>query len=156
MKSLVIYFSKFGNTKLVADAIGEVLASAGQVRAIPTDQLEAADLHGIDLVVMGSPTHRMNLPQVVRPVFGRLPKRSLRQARVAAFDTSYKMSPLLARSTAGPKLLRKLRRLGGKALAPAETFHVMESEGPLFEGEIERAKAWAGTLLERVNQQAGK
>jgi hypothetical protein len=31
----------------------------------------------------------------------------------------------------------------------------MEAEGPLFEGEIERAKAWAGTLLERSNQQAG-
>jgi flavodoxin len=155
MKSLVIYFSKFGNTKTVAEAVAEVLASAGQVRAIPTDPLEAADLHRVDLVVMGSPTHRMNLPQAVRPVFGRLPKRSLRQARVAAFDTSYKMSPFLARSTAAPKLLRKLRRLGGKALVPAETFHVMEAEGPLFEGEIERAKAWAGTLLERSNQQAG-
>jgi flavodoxin len=112
MKSLVIYFSKFGNTKMVAEAITEVLASAGQVRAIPTDQLEDADLRDLDLVVMGSPTHRMNLPQAVRPVFGRLPKRSFLNARVAAFDTSYKMSAFLARSTAAPKLLRKLRRLG--------------------------------------------
>jgi flavodoxin len=151
MNSLVFYFSKFGNTQKVAEVIAETLDAAGSARALSLDQLSAEALKDADLVVMGSPTHRMNLPEAVRLVFERLPKRVLRGTPVAAFDTSYKMSPFLARFTAAKKLAGKLRKLGGKRIAPPETFHVMEREGPLYEGEIDRAKKWAVTLMKRVN-----
>jgi flavodoxin len=150
MNSLVVYFSKFGNTKKVAEAIAETLKSEGSVRVISADQLAASDLNEVDLVVMGSPTHRMNLPEAVRPVFETLPRRILRNVPVAAFDTSYKMSAWLARSTAARKLDRRLRRLGGKRVVPPETFHVVEREGPLYDGEIERAKEWAESIPGRL------
>ena len=72
----------------------------------------------------------------------------------AAFDTSYKMSALLARFTAARKLARKLRNLGGKLVLPPETFHVEESEGPLYEGEVERAQAWAASISRRLEGSA--
>jgi hypothetical protein len=106
--------------------------------------------------VMGSPTHRMNLPEAVRPVLEGLPKRVLRGASVAAFDTSYKMSGLLRRFTAAPKLARKLRKLGGRQVVPPETFHVAGREGPLFDGEIERARAWAKSILGQVETIEGR
>jgi flavodoxin len=148
MNILIVYFSKFGNTKKIATAIAETFESAGAVRLVSADELAATDLSEADLVVMGSPTHRMNLPDAVRPVFDSLSRRVLRGSAVAAFDTSYKMSWLLARFTAAPKLDRKLRRLGGKRIVPPETFHVEGREGPLYEGEIERAQAWARTIVE--------
>ncbi len=154
MKSLIVYFSKFGNTKRIAEAIAETLGTAGQVQVISLDQLTVSDLEGVDLVVMGSPTHRMNLPEAVRPVLETLPRRILRGTPVAAFDTSYKMSPLLARFTAARRLARKLRKLGGKRVVRPETFHVVGREGPPYDGEIERAGAWAASILERVS--AGK
>jgi hypothetical protein len=40
-----------------------------------------------------------------------------------------------------------LRKLGGKRIVPLETFHVMEREGPLYEGEIERAAEWAKSII---------
>ena len=99
---------------------------------------------------MGTPTHKMNLPEAVRPVFEELPKRSLRGVPIAAFDTSYKMSAFLGRFTAAKRIDRKLRKLGGKRLVPPETFHVEDNhEGPLYDGEIERAKNWAGSILDR-------
>ena len=150
MDTLVVYFSKFGNTRKVAEAIAERLKSEGPVRLVSMDRLTVSDLDGVDLVVMGSPTHRMNLPEAVRPVFETLPRRVLRGAPVAAFDTSYKLSAWLARFTAAPKLAQKLRKLGGKRVVPPETFHVVESEGPLYDGEIERAKAWAELILGRI------
>jgi flavodoxin len=150
MKSLVVYFSKFGNTQQVAEAIAETLASAGPVRVISIDQLSVSDLQEVDLVVMGSPTHRMNLPQAVRPVFETLPRRVMRGRPVAAFDTSYKMSRWLAPFTAAHKLAPRLRKLGGKRVVPPETFHVVGREGPLYEGEIERARTWAASILQRV------
>ncbi len=37
--TLVVYFSKFGNTQKVAEAVAETLESEGAVRVISTDQL---------------------------------------------------------------------------------------------------------------------
>ena len=150
MNSLVVYFSKFGNTQKIAEAIAETLGSAGPVRVISTDQLSVSDLEGVDMVVMGSPTHRMNLPEAVRAAFETLPRRILRGTPVAAFDTSYKMSRWLAPFTAARKLAHRLRRLGGKRVVPPETFYVVEREGPLYEGEIERARTWAALILKRL------
>ena len=153
VNALVVYFSKFGNTQMVAEAIVKVFESVGSARLLSSDQLEASDLEGSDLVVMGSPTHKMNLLESVRPVFERLPKRVLRGKNVAAFDTSYKMSSMMARFTAAKKLVQKLRKLGGKRVVPPETFFVMAREGPLFDGEIERAAVWANTILGQLDDQ---
>ena len=148
MNSLVVHFSKFGNTRRVADVIAEALGTAGNTRVITLDQWTAADLTAADLLVVGSPTHRMNLPEAVRPLLDALPRRVLRGTPVAAFDTSYRMSAFLAHFTAAGKLARRLRRLGGKLILPPETFHVKGREGPLYPGEMERAATWAESILE--------
>ncbi|UCH59767.1 MAG: flavodoxin family protein [Anaerolineales bacterium] len=152
MNSLVVYFSKFGNTQIVAKAIAGVLAKGGEARLVNSDELSLRDLEETDFLVMGSPTHKMNLPLNVRPVFERLPKRILRGKPVAAFDTSYRMSWWLNQYTAGKRLVKKLRKLGGKSIVPAEIFLVTGREGPLYDGEIERAKQWADLLLEKVKK----
>ncbi|HEY63458.1 MAG TPA: flavodoxin family protein [Caldilineae bacterium] len=153
MKALVVYFSKFGNTQKVAEAIAEMLESAGSVCVLSLEQLTASDMKGVDLVVMGSPTHRMNLPEAVRLVLKGFPRRILRGTHIATFDTSYKMSWWLSHFTAARRLARALRRLGGRQIAPPETFHVMEKEGPLYEGEIERARKWAEFLSGKLQRQ---
>ena len=151
MNTLVVYFSKFGNTQKLAEAIAERLISNGNVRTISSDDLTINDMKDIDLVVMGSPTHNMNLPKSVKPVFENLPKRTLPGIPVAAFDTSYKMSWWLNHFTASKRLAKKLRKLGGKIVLPPEIFHVMEREGPLYEGEIERAQDWVELILKQVD-----
>jgi len=151
MNTLVVYFSKFGNTQKLAEVIAERLSSNGDVRTISSDNLTVEDLKNADLMVMGSPTHNMNLPKSVKPVFEKLPKRILSGTQVSAFDTSYKMSGLLNQFTASKRLIKKLRKLGGRPVLSPEIFHVMEREGPLYEGEIERAQAWAGSILARLD-----
>jgi flavodoxin len=156
MNALVVYHSEFGNTQKVAEAIAEVFQREGAARTVRTDQLTAADLQEIDLVVMGTPTHKMNLPQAVRPLFESLPRRILRGVSTAAFDTSYEMSAILARFTAAKRLDRELRKLGGKRLVPPETFLVRHHhEGPLYDGEIERAQRWAESILAKLDGRSG-
>jgi len=154
MNVLIVYFSKFGNTQLVAEKIAETIVATngkdGSVRVISSDQLVAVDLESADLVVMGTPTHQMNLPEAVRPAMDRLPQKVLQGKAVAAFDTSYKMSAFLARFTAAKKLNKKLRKLGGKQVVPPETFHVVDREGPLYQGELEHAQTWAGGIIGRL------
>jgi flavodoxin len=149
MNVLVVYFSKFGHTRKIAEEIARSLQRQGSARAIPADQLQPADFAGLDLLVFGTPTHRMNLPEALRPILEALPRRCLRGVNFAAFDTSYKMSAWLQPFTAAKKLSRKLRKLGGKRLVPPETFHVVEREGPLYDGELERAREWVQALLKQ-------
>jgi len=151
MNSLVIYFSKFGNTKLVAETIGEVLKQAGSVQVSNSDVLAVADLDRVNLVVIGSPTHKMNLPETVRPLFDKLPRKLLKGKFFAAFDTSYRMSWWLNQFTASKRLFPKLRKLGGKGIVPPQIFHVMERKGPLYDGELDRAKEWATLILDKSN-----
>jgi flavodoxin len=154
MNALVVYHSEFGNTRQVAAAINEVFQDAGPARTLPADQLTPATLEDVDLLVMGTPTHKMNLPEAVRPLFDRLPRRALRGVSVAAFDTSYEMSALLARFTAAKRIDRELRKLGGERLVPPETFHVQQHhEGPLLDGELERARRWARSILTQCDGQ---
>lgn len=150
MNALVVYYSKFGHTRQIAEAIADAIGQEGWVRLLPMDQLTASELADVDLVVMGCPTHRMNLPEAVRPLFDALPKRVLCGKVVAAYDTSYKVSPFLARFTAAKKLSQKLRKLGGKRLVPPESFYVVGQEGPLYDGEVERARDWAGSIIEQL------
>ena len=78
---------------------------------------------------------------------------------MAAFDTSLEAWGPLMLMTAAHRLLPKLRKLGGKRGAGPETFLVNESdiqsEGEidlLCEGELERAREWASTILKQVSQ----
>lgn len=41
---------------------------------------------------------------------------------------------------------KQLRRLGLRAIVPAESFYVEGTLGPLLEGETERARRWGETL----------
>lgn len=154
MNSLVVYFSRFGNTRKIAETIGQALRSAGEVRVISTDQLTAADFLESDLVVMGAPTHNMTMPKAVHAWFTTIPRHTLPGTPVAAFDTSLRLSRWLSPFTAGRKLARKLHRIGGKHIVPPESFYVTAREGPLYEGEVERARAWAVTLLKHAQVNA--
>ena len=152
MNALVVYYSKFGNTKRVAEAIAETWQSAGSIRVMSADQLTTSDINDVDLLVVGAPTHVASLPKELRPILEALPKRVLKGVLVAAFDTSYKMNWFVNLFTAAKPLNRKLRQLGGKQIVTPKSFFVVEKQGPLYEGEIERAKTWAETILARYRR----
>lgn len=150
MNVLVVTCSMFGNTELVAGAIADALRETASVRIDSLKRLAESDLSRLDLVVMGCPTHRMNLPEAIQPILAALPRRFLRGTATAAFDTSYRMSSFLARFTAAKKLDRKLRKLGGRRIITPETFFVTGREGLLDDGELERAAAWAKVIINRI------
>ncbi|MBP7051993.1 MAG: flavodoxin domain-containing protein [Phycisphaerae bacterium] len=152
MKTLIVYFSKFGNTRRLAEAMAEAFKQAGEARVIGIDQLAVSDLDGIDLVVMGSPTHAFSVPKAVRTALESLPLAILSAKSVAAFDTTVTVWPL-RHWRASPKLLAHLARLGGTPVAKPRTFSVRTSNPQktgeidlLLDGELERARDWASTL----------
>jgi flavodoxin I len=138
MKALVIYDSAYGNTEQVAQAIG---ASIGAVVRLASD-VRAADLDGVELLVVGSPTHG-GWPGEALARWLKTPPR-LEGVKVAAFDT--RVDSKLGRALFGfaaPRMARMLEKSGGRLVTPPEGFFVLGDCGPLKAGELERAAEWA-------------
>jgi flavodoxin len=151
MKALVIYESMYGNTKEIATAI----ATALDADILKADQATPENLSGIDLLVIGSPTHGFRPTEDTSRFIKLLSKDHLAGIRLAAFDTRAKLDTI--KSTilrfmvdkggyAAPKIAKTLAKKGTKLIADPEGFFVLDTEGPLQDGEVERAAQWAKSL----------
>ena len=176
MKAAIVYESMFGNTQSIAEAIRDGLAGSGtmEVAVMPLAEATPGTLGDVDLLVVGAPTHigrmttrktrEMGLDAAGRPPkagtapfevapsvsgpgvrewLNGLPK-GRRLTRAAAFDTrlSYPLAGGAARSIA-----RGLRRHGYQVDKRPQGFIVKAAQGPLRDGESERAKAWGAALV---------
>jgi hypothetical protein len=165
--ALVVYESMYGNTERVARAIAEGLSGAATVEVIEVGEAPAELPPGVDLLVVGSPTHAfgMSRPQTradaarqagARVISERTGVRewlsSLRPASPAmaalAFDT-HASHPRFFRhiGSAAAGIAKSLARLGFGVAATPEHFWVGGTQGPLDPGEEQRARAWARGLL---------
>jgi flavodoxin len=157
MKSLVIYDSKFGNTKKVAERIGEVLSKYGRVIVIKAVNVQAGDVSGLNLLIVGSPTQQFSATKEIKRWLHRLPNNCLQGVRAAAFDTRFTQEKIdeikiLAFFVsifgfAATKIAQRLEKRGAKLTAPPEGFYVLDTEGPLVEEELQRAAEWAEKLV---------
>ena len=144
MKILVIYDSKYGNTKMIAQAIG----GAAGAQVLLATEVEPDGLKGFDLLIIGSPTQGGWPMEGVHELLKTLP--ALEGINVAAFDTRTDTiwNKLLPFGYAAPRIARYLERNGGNLLVPPEGFIVLGIQGPLKDGELERAASWAKQTLQ--------
>jgi flavorubredoxin len=146
MNAIVIYDSKFGNTERIAKAIGHALADELNVRVQSVDET-AAIPDGLELLVIGGPTHAHGMSGPMRAFLQDIPVDALRAVPALAFDTRFRM-PRIISGTAASAIGKVLRRKGAKVLLRPESFFVSRSEGnPLEPGEQERATAWARDVI---------
>ena len=163
MKSLVIYDSLYGNTEQIAKAIADALGTPETVTLRHVGDIQPGEMSDLTLLVVGSPTQRFNIKPEMKDFLNAIPDGSLRGVPVAAFDTRYPQSeidkiPVLAffakiwgRSAyADRHIAQALKRKGGGPLLASEGFYVGGMEGPLLEGERERAADWAGQLAAKA------
>jgi len=173
MRGVVVYESMFGNTRRVAEMITHALASAMEVRLLRADAVVADDVQGIDLLVVGAPTHAWSLPRpntrkgaldnvrrpgsdlVLEPNADTSP--GVREwletlddvhALAAVFDTRFN-APVMFTGRAATGIERELRRHGLVVMSAAESFRV-DRQNHLLAGEIERASGWGRRLGEEV------
>jgi hypothetical protein len=165
VNAVVVYESMYGNTRSIAEAIAEGLGGAN---VVPVH--EAAGPAGVaELLVVGGPTHMHGLATslsrrmaaeaaeedggvslepgaTAEPGLRRwLHELSHREgADAAAFDTRLDKSPTMT-GTAARGIARRLGRHGYNVV-DSESFLVRDSEGPLEDGELERARAWGEKL----------
>jgi flavodoxin len=157
MKTLVIYDSLYGNTEKVAFAIGDGLGgglgASGSVQVLPVGQAHVDQLAGWDLLIVGGPTHGSHPSPPMREFLDHIPEGALSGVQAAAFDTRTDMDTLNGAMRwfgkfldrlgyAAPKISASLQAKGGQVVRQPEGFIVKGTEGPLEEGELERATGW--------------
>jgi len=155
MKALIVYDSVFGNTEKVAQAMGAALEGQAEVTTKRVGAVTEADLAGVDAVVAGSPTRKFTATPAIKNWIKGLPSGSLRGIKVAAFDTRIDVAdgPGILRffvklfGYAAEPMARSLVKKGGSQAMEPAGFIVEGSEGPMREGELERAAAWAKRLI---------
>ena len=168
MRAIVVYESMYGNTHLVADAIGAGLSTVFDVSVVPVAQADPAVLAGADLVVVGGPTHAhgMSRPstrkaaveaaskpvggltvepealgQGLRDWFGSLGQY---QVKAAAFDTRMH-GPAALTGRASKGVTRLLREHGFEVTEEPESFLVTKQDR-LEPQETARAREWGAML----------
>jgi flavodoxin len=146
MNALVVYNSKFGNTEQIARAIGAALATHGPSEVCSIARAGAI-APGTDLLVVGGPTHAHGMDEAMKTFLAGLPPAAVTEVPVAAFDTRLKW-PMLLSGSAARGIAKQLARKGGQVLVEPGSFLVSGGEGPLVEGELERATAWAEDLAD--------
>jgi flavodoxin I len=152
MKTLIIYDSFFGNTEQIAQAIGQAIGTAPDVQVLRITNVTHTDLTRLDLLIVGSPTRGFRPTPAIADFLKAIPVNSLKGVRIAAFDTRIALEDI------EKPIFRPLIKLGGYAAKPMaeilikkgavqrlppEGFYVNGEKGPLKEGELERAAAWA-------------
>ena len=156
MKVLIVYYSFFGNTEQIALAIGSALDSQGDVETIRVNEVNIEKITGLDFLIVGSPTRGFRPTEAIIKFLKGISKNGLNGIRVAAFDTRFSLSHIESSALrtivkiggyAARSIAKKLRKRGGNLVMPPGGFLVTGEEGPLKEGELNRAADWAKDTL---------
>ncbi|MFC1512181.1 flavodoxin family protein [Candidatus Latescibacterota bacterium] len=156
MQVLIIYDTYFSNTEQIARAIGEGIGSHADVTIRKVSDVTPEQLRGTNLLIVGSPTRAFRPSPAIKKFLKSIPRQGLTGVRVAAFDTGISLDDV------NPRLLKLLMKLfgyaakpiasklvakSGELAAPPEGFFVLDTKGPLKEGELERAREWGRRVV---------
>ena len=152
METLIVYDSFFGNTEQIARMVAGAIDGS---KALRVSKVKPPDMESIDLLIVGSPTRGFMASEAIQVFIKDIPDNTLKGMKVTAFDTRLpagevgKGLRLLMKvgGYAAPRIVQVLKKKGGTLIAPPEGFFVKDREGPLKEGELERAASWANGIV---------
>ena len=167
MQALVVYESMFGDSQAIAEAVAAGLSGEMAVNVVEVGAAPASVDRDVDLLVVGGPTHAFGMS---RPATrddaltksegaGVVSKGDgLREwldavhveldVPAVAFDT--RINKPRVPGSAAHAAQRRLRHIGCSTVAPAESFYVHGTRGPLIDGEVDRAQQWGRQLLAKL------
>jgi menaquinone-dependent protoporphyrinogen IX oxidase len=138
LRVLIVYDTKYGNTKLVAEKIAE---GTRKVEEIETDVVDVkkVDLKNIDsyvAILIGAPNHIGSPSRTIMKFIDELGKRQLKPKDSAVFDT-HMGNDLKAAEKLEKRIREKVPAL--KLITPGLPTKVNGMRGPVAEGELPSA-----------------
>jgi len=146
MKALVIFDSNLGNTKIIAETIAKELGEGTKI--VSVSDFNINELGGINLLVAGSPIIGWKPSEKMGKFLASLGREQLKGLKAATFDTRVK----IFHGDAAKKISQKLIEAGAEIVGKPQAFFVKGKEGPLVNGEIEKAAKWAKSIKIKTEQ----
>jgi len=149
-KVIVVYESKYGNTRLVAETIVEGMK---QVKGIETalNEVKEIDLHRIssyDAILIGSPNHIGGPTRSIKKFIDKLGKLNLGEKRFAVFDTYLGKDFEKAVKKMEKRINEKAP--GMKMITPGLSIRVQGMKGPIAEAELPKCKEFGKKLANQI------
>jgi flavodoxin len=146
LKAIIVYESRYGNTKLVAERIAEGMnqVSGGGAVLVEVKEVALSQIIGYDLILVGSPNHGGQATSSIRKFIDKLGKLNLQGKRAAVFDT-YQGRDL-------EKAIKKMERQVGekapgmKLVAPGLSIMVKGMKGPIADGDLPKCQAFGAKI----------
>jgi hypothetical protein len=170
MRALLVYESMFGTNRAIATAIADGLGDGWETSVVEVGAASATLGDDVDLLVVGGPNHRFDLPRPatreaaaaaghgpivssgdgLREWLHRLVVTAHDQ-HAAVFDTRMASPRILHTVDHGTHtIVRHLRSAGVRLVCDPEHFYVVDMQGPLVEGDADRARRWGRDLASRL------
>ena len=151
-KAIVIYDSKYGNTRLVAETIVEGMSQVSGIGAalVELDNVDLAKIDEFDAILVGSPNHMGGATRSIKKFIDKLGKLSLESKQGAVFDT------YLAKDF--EKAVKKMeKQIGEKVpgltlVAPGLSIRVNGVRGPITEGELPKGKEFGAKVAAQMKE----
>jgi len=139
-KVIVVYESKYGNTRLVAEKIAEGMREVSGIETA-LNELKEVDrnrLAEFDAILIGSPNHIGRHTGGIKKFINELGKLNLAGKAAAVFDT-YLSKDF---EKAAKKMEKQIgeKAPGLKLIAPGLSVRVDGMKGPITEGELPKCK----------------
>ena len=156
MHILIIFDSFFGNTEKIARIIGESLSSEHSVVVTRIEDAKTADVKTTDLLVIGSPTRAFRPSPKIAGFIRSLTPELLKGKTCAVYDTRIALEDIHSWflgfmvkffGYAAEAMEKTLVKKGAAREIPCGWFYVADSEGPLKDGETERAVKWIQSIV---------
>lgn len=173
MRALVVYESLYGNTRVVAERIGDGLRHGAEVEVASVHDVTRAQVQAADLLLVGGPTHvhgmaspktRLAAKQSVEKQDSTLRLEpdaegpclrewflgagALSGKRGAAFDTRMH-GPALVTGRASKGIANRLEERGCDLVRAPESF-LVDKGSCLMAGEADRAEAWGRSFVDAL------
>ncbi|MGD8507105.1 MAG: flavodoxin domain-containing protein [Candidatus Bathyarchaeota archaeon] len=150
VKVFVVYDTKHGNTKLVAETIVEGMREVEGIETAISD-VEEVDLERVadyDAILIGSPNHWGGPVRGIKKLIDKLGKLDLKAKWAAVFDTYIKEDFEKAVKKMEKRINEKVPRL--KLIIPGLSIKVADMKGPIVDGELPKCKEFGKQIANKL------
>ena len=153
-KVIIVYESKYGNTKLVAEKIveGMTVLSGVEVLLKELKEVNQNQLTKFDAILVGTPNHMGGATRSIRKFIDNLEKPGLEGKMAAVFDTYLGGDFEKAVKKMGKQINEKAPGL--KLVAPGLSIRVEGMKGPISEGELSKCREFGVKIASLIKEQA--
>jgi len=150
IKAIIVYDTKYGNTKLVAEKIKEGMVEVGGIEVAisdvkDTDPKQAADY---DAILIGSPTHFGGPVRGINKFIDSLGKLDLKAKCAAVFDTYLGEDFEKSVKKMEKRISEKVPRL--KLITTGLSIKVDGMKGPVTDGEFPKCKNFGKKIASQL------